>query len=218
MLTSVIDAHEGRDIMSADIPNAFIQAHMPETKPGGDRVIMKATGVLVDLLVALAPDTYGTYVVFENGKKVLYLEVLRALYGMLVASLLWYIKFTKDLKKIGFKFNPYDPCVANRKERGKQHTIKFHVDDLMSSHIDPRVNDEFDVWLNKKYGAYGAVKCTRGKIHDYLGMKMDFTEKGKVKVDMSDYIESMVDDFPVEFKPEDIVASPATEDLSLIHI
>ena len=213
MLTSVIDAHEGRDIMSADIPNAFIQAHMPETKPGGDRVIMKATGVLVDLLVALAPDTYGSYVVFENGKKVLYLEVLRALYGMLVASLLWYIKFTKDLKKIGFKFNPYDPCVANRKERGKQHTIKFHVDDLMSSHIDPRVNDEFDVWLNKKYGAYGAVKCTRGKIHDYLGMKMDFTEKGKVKVDMSDYIESMVDDFPVEFKPEDIVDSPATEDL-----
>ena len=48
------------------------------------------------------------------------------------------------------------------RDSGKQHTIKFHVDDLMSSHIDPRVNDEFDVWLNKKYGAYGAVKGTRG--------------------------------------------------------
>ena len=31
-LTTVIDAKENRDIMTADIPNAFIQGHMPEIK------------------------------------------------------------------------------------------------------------------------------------------------------------------------------------------
>ena len=80
-LTTVIDAKENRDVMTGDILNAFIQAHMPEIKNGEHCMIMKITGVLVDLLVKLAPDVYTSYVVFENGKKILYIEVLRALYG-----------------------------------------------------------------------------------------------------------------------------------------
>ena len=34
ILTGVIDAHEERDVMTCNIPNAFIQAQMPETKTG----------------------------------------------------------------------------------------------------------------------------------------------------------------------------------------
>ena len=73
-----------------------------------------------------------------------------------------------------FKFNAYDPCVANRMIERKQQTVRFHVDDLMSSHVNSKVNDKFEEWLNKKYGSYGKVKCTRGKVHDYLGMILDF--------------------------------------------
>ena len=72
--------------MTSDIPNAFIQTAMPPTKEGEEQVIMKITGVLVHLLVQLAPEVYGPYVVFENGKKVLYVQVLKALYGMLVSG------------------------------------------------------------------------------------------------------------------------------------
>ena len=56
MLTAVIDAHEGRDVMCADIPNAFIQAEMPDISDGEERVTMKITGVLVDMLVQLSPE------------------------------------------------------------------------------------------------------------------------------------------------------------------
>ena len=49
------------------------------------------------------------------------------------------------LEKEGFEFNPYDPCVGNRTKNGSQHTIQFHVDDVMLSHINPKVNDDFDV-------------------------------------------------------------------------
>jgi hypothetical protein len=55
MLTAVIDAHEERDVMTCDIPNAFIQALMPKVKDGDERVMMKITGVLVDMLVKLNP-------------------------------------------------------------------------------------------------------------------------------------------------------------------
>ena len=69
MLTAVIDAHEGRDVMCADIPNAFIQAEMPDISDGKERVTMKITGVLVDMLVQLSPEIYGPYVVFEKTTK-----------------------------------------------------------------------------------------------------------------------------------------------------
>ena len=212
-LTVVIDAHERRDMMTCDVPNAFIQAHMPAVKEGEDRVMMKITGVLVDMLVEIDPRLYGPYVVFENGRKVLYVLVLRAIYGQLNASLLWYKKLRKDLESIGFKFNPYDPCVANRQVQAKQQTVRFHVDDLMSSHVNAGVNTEFGKWLNKIYGKHGAVEVHRGKKHDYLGMVFDFTNDGEVKIDMVDYVTSMVKDFPESMTDKDVAGTPALEGL-----
>ena len=77
MLTAVIEAHEGRDVMTVDIPNTFIQTEMPEREEGEEWVIMKITGVLVEMMVQLNPDKYGPCVVFEKGKKVVYVQVLR---------------------------------------------------------------------------------------------------------------------------------------------
>ena len=55
-------------------------------------------------------------------KKVIYVVVLQALYGMLISALLWYKKFCSDLEGIRFIFNPYNPCIANRivKKNNKQ--------------------------------------------------------------------------------------------------
>ena len=211
MLTGIIDSFEGRDTMIADVPNAFIQAQLPDADKEGERVIMKITGVLVDLLVKLSPETYGPYVVKDkNGKRVLYLQVLRALYGMLVAALLWFKMFKSDLEGIGFEFNPYDACVANRTMKGKQHTVRFHVDDLWSSHIDPEINTEFLKWLNDQYGQFGEVKADRTQYFDYLGMNFDLAEQGTLKVDMIEYMKSMVVNFPEDLTgtSEDHAAPP----------
>jgi hypothetical protein len=113
---------------------------------------MKITGVLVDLLVDINPESYRPAMVLENRKKVLYVEVLKAIYGMLEAALLWYKTFKKDLADNGFIFNPYNPCVANKKVQGLQQTIVFHVDDLKSSHKSKSVNNKFEKWLNSMYG------------------------------------------------------------------
>ena len=151
-LTLVVDAKEQRDMMSNDIPNAFVQTPMPEEyQEVGNRVIMKVTGSLVHLIVELDPDLYKKFVVYEKGRPVIYLEVTKAVYGMLLASLLWFKKWKADLEGIGFIFNNYDPCVCNRMVDGTQHTVRFHVDDLMSSHVDPKVNDDFWEWLNEKW-------------------------------------------------------------------
>ena len=140
MLTCAIDTYERRDIMVSDVPNAFIQTDEPK-KEVGERVIMKIRGKLVDWLVNLEPGEYKNLVVIENHQKVIYLLIEKVIYGMLEASLLWYRKFKLDLQSIGFKFNAYDACVANRVRYGNQHTVRFHVDDILSSHVDLKVND-----------------------------------------------------------------------------
>ena len=39
------------------------------------------------------------------------------------------------------------------------------------------------------------VKATRGKIHDYLAMKLDYSQEKVIKVNMVDYVEAMVKEF-----------------------
>ncbi|MGC8506615.1 MAG: hypothetical protein ACP5NK_07975, partial [Thermoplasmata archaeon] len=34
----------------------------------------------------------------------------------------------------------------------------FHIDDLMSSHVDAKVNDKFEIWINKMYGLHGKLR------------------------------------------------------------
>ncbi len=170
---------------------------------------MKITGVLVDMLVELNPQLYGPYVVYEKTRKVLYVRVLRAIYGMLEAALLWYKKFRNELEQEGFVFNPYDPCVANREQKGSQHTLLFHVDNLKSSHKDPRVNNEFEEWLQKNYGQHARVVNHHGKIHKYLGMEIDYSKKGKVIFGMIKYVKNMIYDFPHKLKSINTAMTPA---------
>ena len=121
-LTCIINAYKYQDTMLADVPNAFIQAVFLR-ESGEDRTIMKITGRLVDILVNMHLEVYKDYVVIEKGKQVLYVEILKAIYGMLEAALCWYRQFRSDLEEYDFVFNNYDPCVANKVVKGKQQTV-----------------------------------------------------------------------------------------------
>ena len=64
---------------------------------------------MVDLLIEIAPDVYGPYVKLDKkGNKLLILQFLNAIYGTMVASLLYYNKFCRTLKRNNFVINPYD--------------------------------------------------------------------------------------------------------------
>ena len=69
----------------------------------------------------------------------------------------------------------------------------------MSSHRDPKVNDEFSKWLNKKFGDHKKVTEHRGRKHDYLGMNMIFHDDGILEIEMKDYVQGMIDTFPIKF-------------------
>ena len=66
-------------------------------------------------MVRVEPCIYRKYVTMEkNGKQVLHVLQHKELYGLLERALLCYKKFFNDRRSVGFKVNPYDPCVANK--------------------------------------------------------------------------------------------------------
>ena len=124
LLTSMIDVKENRDVATANIPGAFMQADM-------DNIVhMKLKGKMAELLVKVDPKMYRKYVQMEKGKTVLYMELKKALYGSLKVALLFWRKLTAELKKWCFMVNPYDWCVMNKIINGCKCTVLWHVDDL----------------------------------------------------------------------------------------
>ena len=59
LLTCIIDAEERRDVTVIDVPNAFTQTRVIDEN---DMAFMKICGVLVDVLVGIAPEAYKPYV------------------------------------------------------------------------------------------------------------------------------------------------------------
>ena len=69
--------------------------------------------------------------------------------------------------------------------------------------------------LDIKHGddEIGRAKAIRCKHHDCVGMKLDFSSKGKLKIDMQHHIKDMSEDFPVKLKSTDTALTPANESL-----
>jgi hypothetical protein len=205
LLSCVIDAKERRQVMTADVPGAFMQVEIDEV------VHIRLVGPLAELLTKVDPELYTKYLVTENGKPVLYVQLQKALHGTLSAALLFWKDLSGLLTKEGFEPNPYDSCVMNKTFNGKQCTALWHVDDLKISHVGGAVNELMLAKLNSRYGAETPLTVTRGDIHDYLGMTLDFSTDGKVMIRMEDYVENMLSEVPVDM--DGTAVTPAAEHL-----
>jgi hypothetical protein len=134
-----------------DIPNAFIQTKIEDEV---DMAIVKLRGILVDMLVDIAPNIYSPFVTKPKGhENQLIIQCKNAIYGIMVASLLYHKKFTKSLINYGFELNPYTPCVAKKMIEGSQMTICFHVDHCKLSHANPKVMDNMFLGSSKNMKA-----------------------------------------------------------------
>ena len=77
--------------MMVDVLNAFIQTLLPKKyRRAGDWIIVKFKGKIVNFLIKINPGRYEGHIVYKNRKKVIYVEIIRAIYGMIIASFLWY--------------------------------------------------------------------------------------------------------------------------------
>jgi hypothetical protein len=185
-------AHEGCEVATCDILGAFLQADNP------DYVLMRLDRILAELMVQVAPSMYCKYVTSNaKGKPVIYVQSEKAVYGMMKSALLFYCKLVANLKLLGYKINPYDPCVANKMINGQQMSIFWDVDDLCIGHADPKVVTNLLKWLAARYNmADKKLNVTCGLCHNYLGMTANFSSPGTVIFDMIPYIIKIFSTFP----------------------
>ena len=93
MATCQIDAIEGRDVATADIPGAFLQATMD------DNIYIKFDGKMVDVLIGLDSSKYVPCVCTYKGRRFINAKAIKAIYGTLRAALLFYQLFSGELTK-----------------------------------------------------------------------------------------------------------------------
>ena len=85
-MSLLIDAMEKRCVGTGDVPGAYLHAHIKIF------TLIRFEGEMVDIICKINSE-YEKLVVIENGKRVLYLRLNKALYGCVVSSLLWYELF-----------------------------------------------------------------------------------------------------------------------------
>ena len=207
--TLLISAYEGRKNISFDVPGAFLQAEMPDDK----LVLLRFKGRLAEMLGEIN-DEYRKHIRRENGKTVLYVKVIRAIYGCIESALQWYKLFTTTLENMGFKINPYDKCVANKWVNGKQLSIAWHVDDCIASHVDESVLDDF---ARDMINEFGEMEITKGSCHDFLGMKISFNDDKSVSVDMRNQIAQVIEEFEKFDEVDSATVTPAAHHLFSVN-
>ena len=117
---------------------------------------------------------YKTYVTRGNiGINLLLLRCQNAVYGTMVASLIYYRKFTKSLIIIGFYISPYDLWISNKVIDGSQMTICFHVYDFNRSYREHKANYFIIDWLRQEYerifeDGSGKMSVIQGKVMSTL--------------------------------------------------
>mmetsp|Transcript_45473 Transcript_45473/g.67010 ORF Transcript_45473/g.67010 Transcript_45473/m.67010 type:complete len:226 (-) Transcript_45473:536-1213(-) len=157
---------------------------------------------------------YKKYVIIDkNGKKMLYVRILRVIYGCIESALLWYDLYVKTLKRMGFELNPYDKCVANKMINGTQCTIAWYVDDNKLSHVDPEVVSEV---LNAIKEHFGELVINRSDEHNFSGMKITMDRKREnVVIGTRDQLQEAFDMF--EEGLDGSVVSPANKNLFITY-
>jgi hypothetical protein len=133
-------------VVTADIPGAFMQADMDEI------IHMKLEGPLAKQLVQVIQNKYKEYLNQERGCEIIYIQLKKALYGILQAALLFWEDLSGKLLEWGFILKPYDNCVANKIIDGKQCTALWHVDNITISHMNHAVVEHVLGLLEKQYG------------------------------------------------------------------
>ena len=100
MKNFIINAMEGSGVDVDNITGAFLQTDMVH----GNRIArVRLCGVLSDLLVKIDPLNSAESFLLEGGHKVIYADLKKALYGALIASLIFWRYLYGALGYWGFK-------------------------------------------------------------------------------------------------------------------
>jgi hypothetical protein len=98
---------------------------------------------------------------------------------------LWYLDISNFLTTLGFNMSAHDECLFTKMVNGRMLQVVIFVDDFLMTASQGADLDSLEDSLRTKYKE---ITVTEGLVHDYLGMKFDFSIDGKVTISMPNYV------------------------------
>jgi len=182
-----------------DVKGAFIQTEM-----SGTPVYVQFRGKLREMILRVKPEL-ATYV-GDDG--ILYGKLLKALYGCVQASRLWYEKLKEVLIKLGYEQSETDPCIFRRVVEDRVFLLIVYVDDILILATVDEIRRIEDFFTEE----FRWITLEIGKSHSYLGMQLNFGS-GFVTIDMTFYVDKVLSEY------QDVISTmiPARKDLFRVN-
>jgi hypothetical protein len=187
----MVASHKWRVTVKIDIKGAFLQTPM-EGEPTYVKLDQKMSKYVVEMFPELKT------LMEEDG--CLYTLMLKAIYGCVQASALWYALIRRTLEEGGYAVSETDRCVFRKmnSERERIYLLLLHVNDILAN-VDREEAMTLKARLEK---AFGTIQFEEGGRLSYLGMQLELREEGTVVV-MSFYAKQLLEgkDFKEESSP-----------------
>jgi hypothetical protein len=135
------------------------------------------------MILRVKPDL-ATYVGKDG---VLYGKLLKALYGCVQASCLWYERLREALIELGYFQSETDRCIFHRIVGEQVYLLIVYVDNILILATDEEIRD-----LEKCFTeVFRWITLEVGNTHSYLGMQLSCA----VKIDMSFYVKKVLSEY-----------------------
>jgi hypothetical protein len=188
MMTYLVMAAQlqGYILSKVDVKGAYLQTEMT-----GSPVFMKLDKRLTESVISILPSLKR----FVTPEGTLYTKLLKALYGCIQSSRLWYEKLVGVLQRLVYEACPVDPCVMRRIVNNRIHLIIIYVDDLLLLTDRP----EADCLERELTAEFKWITMTKSTTHSYLGMQI-MLQNNKISIDMSYFIKSTIQEVQTKTK------------------
>ena len=188
--------------VTVDFPSAFLFSPQPEKD---DPVYMALDKKTSALAVEMFPELLK--MVDEKGRIICLCH--HGVYGLAKSSWLWYDLLTKTLRSMGYEHNPYDTCVMNKKVGGTLVSVMIYVDDCRFQSVSRKLIMSDVGHLQSIFGKEKPLTVKEGHKQLYLGMDLDTSIEGEMRITMNGYLKELLSDMAITVsKP-----TPANEQL-----
>jgi hypothetical protein len=184
-------------VAKVDVKGAFVQTPM-EGELVYMRVDLKITAYVIELYPAMKK--------FVENDGCLYTDMLKAMYGCIQASSLWYKLLKKILEDLGYSRSETDRCVFRKMAGERIYILLVYVDDILAL-VDKKEAEKIRKHLDKRFGK---VLFEEGKELSYLGMQICIKENGLI-VDMMFYAKKILENEDVQ-----VMRSPAIKNMFIV--
>jgi hypothetical protein len=168
-----------RIVVKIDIKGAFVQTPM-KGEPVYMRVEPKVSSYVVEMFPRLRE------MLEPDG--CLYTLLLKAMYGCVQASALWYALIRSFIEELGYECSPTDRCVFRKRVGERIFVLLLYVDDILAQ-VDDKEADRLREHLMRRFGE---VQFEIGSKLSYLGMQIDIRDEGTM-IDMSFYVKKLLE-------------------------